>query len=159
MFLSNTCLKLTSSISRASEGGGRVPSRVEDCDSDVIASSTPQLVDSVAVLVCRESSTSPSLSIADSSSSSSSLICSVSSQLTSEPVTSGGTAQEIVIVSAVAITALVSTTGWAGVDTAELNTGQTSHTILHSYASPSLTCFMMGELASWFGDVATMDTV
>ena len=70
VFLSDTCLKLTSSISRASEGGGRVPSRVEDCDSDVIASSTPQLVYSIAVPVCREWSTSPSLSIADSSSSS-----------------------------------------------------------------------------------------
>ena len=57
-------MKLTSSISRASEGGGRAPSRVEDCDSDVIASSTPQLADSVAVQVCRELSTSPSLSIA-----------------------------------------------------------------------------------------------
>ena len=63
-------MKLTPSLSRASEGGGRAPSRVEDCDSDVIASSTSQLVDSVAVLVCRESSTSPSLSIADLSSSS-----------------------------------------------------------------------------------------
>ena len=67
------CLKLTSSLSRASEGGGRVPRRVEDCDSDVIASSTSQLVDSVAVLISRELSTSPSLSIADSSSSS--LLC------------------------------------------------------------------------------------
>ena len=70
VFLSELSLKLTSSLSRASEGGGRAPSRVEDCDSDVIASSTPQLVDSVAVHVCRELSTSPPVSIADSSSSS-----------------------------------------------------------------------------------------
>ena len=53
---------------RGGEGGGGVPSSVEDSDSDVIAGISPQTSDGVAVLVPWESSTGPSLSIADSSS-------------------------------------------------------------------------------------------
>ena len=66
VFLTEMCL--ISSVQRVKVV--EEPSRVDDCDSDVIASSTPQLVDSVAVHVCRELSTSPPVSIADSSSSS-----------------------------------------------------------------------------------------
>ena len=47
VFLTEMCL--TSSVQRVKVV--EEPSRVDDCDSDVIASSTPQLVDSVAVLV------------------------------------------------------------------------------------------------------------
>ena len=54
---------------RVSKSVGGVPSRVEDCYSDVIASSTPQTSNCVAVLVFWESSTSSSLSISYSSSS------------------------------------------------------------------------------------------
>ena len=54
---------------RVSEGGEGAPSRVEDCDNDVITSSTPQAQNCVEILVSWESSASSSLSIVDSSSS------------------------------------------------------------------------------------------
>ena len=44
----NDILTFSSSVS---EGDGGAPSRVEDCDSDVIAGATPQTRDGVAVLV------------------------------------------------------------------------------------------------------------
>ena len=44
----NGILTFSSSVG---EGSGGAPSRVEDCDSDVIASATPQTRDGVAVLV------------------------------------------------------------------------------------------------------------
>ena len=51
------------------EGGGGAPSRVEDCDSDVIAGATPQTRDGVAVLITWESPTSHIIILADCSSS------------------------------------------------------------------------------------------
>ena len=51
------------------EGGGGAPSRVEDCDSDVIAGATPQTRDGVAVLVFWESPTSHIIILVDCSSS------------------------------------------------------------------------------------------
>ena len=51
---------------RVSEGCGGVPSRVEDPDSDVITSSTPQTTNSIAVLASWELSTGSSLGTADS---------------------------------------------------------------------------------------------
>ena len=50
-----------------SEGGEGAPSRVEDCDSDVIPISTPQTQNCVEIQASWESSTSSSFSTADSS--------------------------------------------------------------------------------------------